>query len=707
MGWRDKAVVVPTDESTKVEGNKVTLYPSWKDRSFSGKPRVNQEMHPDLATSDRAIVKNFANSPESSVAYLAQKYPDHDVAVNQQGQLIMKRKDEVDFKVLDPNTGMISPDIGKDLLDVAYDVPAGALEAGAGVGGAALGGAVTLPVLGSGALPAAMLASGGVGAGNEALRQKLGQALGIPQEVNLSDVALSGGLSGLTTGLAGAGKASGLLKMTKDFTTQKALPKIGSMLSGVSSDSLLNYSDDAIRAQVNNLEKTGVEDFSAQAFDKLNNYVQTRKDQAGEELVRAIDETGVPVSMTKAKGSYQDAIRQLESRPDLTNVEMAKINKLKSDYGKYYGLAKPKELPKSKEAMSKEDQLLEELRMVMGQQDDQAKFGAGVVEDIKRQIPQKPSPTYDPNYDSFLDDAYQKTNAPLLDEVGQLQAYFDELDMLNKQAQSSQRDARVSQILEQIRAVNKPQLQPFIDDQASARRAWDLQKDLKQAAKFDSDISPENIYSKGTARDSYFKINEALDEASGGLTSQAKSQYKAALDAEAELLPKFEGNTRADSIQKTYKELSNMGRDSRKILSEKLQQLADTGQLDLTNESRVLSTFREMGNPKMMPISSGGTTSTSRSIPAAGMGALVGGFAGNQMNVTGQPGVDSGLGALGGVALGTLMGSPAAMKNYIRMHRAASRGIKTLTPEVENDLARRAIRSTWMDMMIDNKETGD
>lgn len=603
MGWRDKAVIVQTDVPATVGvGNTVNLKPSWKDRSFSGKPRVNQEMHPDISLSDRAIIKNFSNSPDASVAYLAQKYPSHDVAVNQQGQLIMKRKDEVDFKVIDPDTGIFSTDIINDITDVGYDVPASAIEGGAATLGAIGGAALTAPYGGWGAIPGAMGASAVVGAGDEALRQKLGQVLGIPQDVNYGDVALSGGVSAVSPLLAGAGKAPGILKMTKDFTTQKALPKLGSILSGVSSDSLLNYSDDALRAQLKNLEKDGVEDFSAQAFDKLKNYVETRQLNAGKQMSKAIDETGRLVDVKPAKDSFRIASENLVNDELLTNSDVIKKQKLDDALKQYFG----------------------------------------------------------------------KT-----DEI---------INPLNGQ--------RFTNYVE-------------IPDNLPAKKAFQLQQDLKEVAKFNKDMTPEDYLLKSSARDSYFNINKALDEASDGLTSKAKEQYKAALDAEAELLPKFEGSTRADSIQKTYKELSTMGKDSRRILAERLQKLADDGQLDLTNEAKILSTFRELGDPKLMPISSGGTTSTSRSIPLASMGALVGGFSGNQLGITGQPGVDSGLGALGGAAAGTLMGSPAAMKNYIRMHRAMSRGVKTLTPEIENELARRAIRSSWMDLLMDSKNTGN
>lgn len=579
--WRDGAEVVE---------------PNWRDGAEKVQPKIIQEMHPRISLKDRAIAKNFSQSQDKTIEFLKSQYPDMEFKFFD-NNIIAKAPGDTDYKVLDPNTGFFSKDFLKDAADVAFDTGAGLVEGAAtalgAVGGATLGGA--------GAIPGAMVAGASTSAANEALRQKLGQALGIPQNIDSTDVAISGGIGALSPALFGAGKARGAIKTGLDGFRSKVAPKIGSMMSGVRTETLKNYADDGIRATVDGLEKTGVDDFAGKAYDKISDYITTNKNRAGEELVQAIDQTGVPVNIAPAKGSFRAQEALLASQPNLTNYDKSRLNTIKSAYEKYFGLS------------------------------------------------EKPKDGFDMN-----------TLLP-------------------------------------IKASGE------IPDQATAKRAWDLQKSLKQMAKFEQGMTPEDAYTKQVARDSYGTINKALDEASDGLTTKAKGQYKDAVTLENELLPKFEGNTRMDSIQKTYKELSNMDAKSRQILKERLSRLAESGQLDLTNESKVLGTFSELGNPKLMPISSGGTTSTTRSIPAAGIGGIVGAYGGNQAGLTGQPGADSALGAVGGVALGTLLGSPAAMKNYIRMTSKASNVRKAISPK--SDAVRRGIRTgTWTELLKQTQE---
>lgn len=373
------------------------------------------------------------------------------------------------------------------------------------------------------------------------------------------------------------------------------------MMSGVRAENLKNYADDSIRATVDELEKTGVDEYVGNAYDKITDYIATNKSRAGEELVRAIDETGNPVNILPAKQTFNQKIGELSGVDNPTNYDQSRINTLKKAYEKYFGLS------------------------------------------------EKPKEAFDMN------------------------------------------------TLMPIKASSD------IPDSTSARRAWDLQKSLKQMSKWEQSMTPEDAYTKDTARTAYMNINSALDDASEGLTTKAKGQYRDAVTLENELLPKFEGKTRMDSIQKTYGQLSSMDAKSRQILKERLSRLAESGQLDLTDEAKTLSTFSELGNPKLMPISSGGTTSTSRTIPLASIGGLAGGYAGNYAGPTGQPGIDSAGGALAGAGLATLLGSPTMMKNVIRANAKSGALRKSISPK--SDAVRRGVRSgVWTELLKESKE---
>jgi hypothetical protein len=157
-------------------------------------PNVIEEMHPDITSMDRILVKNFSNDPQAAAAYLAQKHPGLEVKAQPDGKIIARKPGEKDYRVLDPDTGFFSKDFLHDVGDVLYDVPAGLVQSAAtGAGGLA------------GNLPGAALAGGASAAGLETLRQAVGNKLGINDGVKGGDVLLSGGVGAVAPVLFGSG----------------------------------------------------------------------------------------------------------------------------------------------------------------------------------------------------------------------------------------------------------------------------------------------------------------------------------------------------------------------------------------------------------------------------------------------------------------------------------------------------------------------
>jgi hypothetical protein len=545
-----------------------------------------QEQHPDISTADRWLVKNLSQSPEASLNYLKQKYPDLEIEMSGDGQLRAKSKGgkwmaiDPDNHGLDYSKGGLK-EFGKDVGDIGYDLYAGATEGAAALGGAALGAGVSLPAGMTGAIPGAMLAGGAATAANEGIRQKLGQWLGLPQDVSGEDVLASGAIGAVAPAISGAGKVPGVAQKAMEYGGKATrainpLPFIGEKVSGVPRQILRDYADDGVREAVKRLEKEGITDFSGKVFDKLKNYIEGNKEKAGQELVEAIEGAGRKANVAPAKGSFTSRVDEIQKNAPVTEADQKAINAVLGDYNKYFGLA---------------------------------------------------------------EDAQTRLNPNRM-------------------------------VLEKSPS--------FVPDELTPKKAWDIQKQLKQVADFEkSDLTPADLARKGAARDSYFKINEALDEASEGLSSKAKDRYSAAIKEEAELLPRFEGRTRADSIQKTYNEMSRLDRQGRKVMQEKLSKLSDDEILNLADEAKILSTYRWLGNPNVAPVSSAGTTSTSRTIPLAIAGGSLGSLAGYN---TGQGYAGATVGGAGGAALGTMLGSPAAMKAYIRAMRAAGRSRELITP---------------------------
>lgn len=175
-------------------------------KGISPPDNVIEEMHPDITMGDRFKIKNFSNDPKAAAEWLAQQHPGMEVKAQPDGRIIARNKGEKDFRVLDPDafkTGLslaTLKDLPMDALDMAYDVPAGALQ-GLATAASGVAGAPTVV----GALPAAAAGGAASGAGLETLRQAIGKALGVNKEMSGGDIALSGTTGAVAPLLFGAG----------------------------------------------------------------------------------------------------------------------------------------------------------------------------------------------------------------------------------------------------------------------------------------------------------------------------------------------------------------------------------------------------------------------------------------------------------------------------------------------------------------------
>jgi hypothetical protein len=148
-----------------------------REQARSGKPEIVEEMHEGISFTDRAIVKNFAQSPEKGASYIKKQNPNLETRVYD-GRVLVKDRNATKWNVLDPEGFDL-----QDITDLGYDAAA---LVGEGLAAGALGAA-------TGGLGAAG-AFGATAAGAEALRQSIGSGLGIDQDVSGSDVALAGTL---------------------------------------------------------------------------------------------------------------------------------------------------------------------------------------------------------------------------------------------------------------------------------------------------------------------------------------------------------------------------------------------------------------------------------------------------------------------------------------------------------------------------------
>lgn len=149
----------------------------------SGNPPIN-EMHPDIQPTDRLLLDNLANSPQAKADYLKQQGFDTRI---KDDQVQVKKPGEKEYRVLEPKGFPNAKEAGLYAGGHIMDLSKGLLSAG----GAALGGMAGLPT-GPGALAAGMAGGAAGGALGEGLRQGLGQAVGIPQSLDMGQIASSG-----------------------------------------------------------------------------------------------------------------------------------------------------------------------------------------------------------------------------------------------------------------------------------------------------------------------------------------------------------------------------------------------------------------------------------------------------------------------------------------------------------------------------------
>lgn len=307
---------------------------------------IIQEQHPDISFKDRFIAKNFANTPQDQINYLKQQHPDLDIKqIN--NQIVAKSANEKAYKVLDPDLSamdMLKPknwaENLKDIADIGTDVGIGSASTAAGTGAAVLAAPETALV---GSIPAAMAAGGATGASLEALKQKIGQKLGVPQQMDPSQIALSGITNAAAPLLVGTGAAAkvgaqavkqgaskeaaqelinnqkGLLNYGADYLKNNLLPSAAESVSGVPAQATKTLAKQS--SAIQNLDENGVMDVATSAYDKLRNGLAANKAEVGAKLGKLVKDLGpeASIDLTKTKGLLDNQIQKL-SQSELANA---------------------------------------------------------------------------------------------------------------------------------------------------------------------------------------------------------------------------------------------------------------------------------------------------------------------------------------------------------------------------------------------------
>jgi hypothetical protein len=639
-----------------------------------------QEMHPDVSVGTRMLLKNLANSPEASLAYIQKEYPQ--LQVKAEGdQIKMKRPEEKDWRVLDPQTGAFSKDILMDVGDVGYDTLAGLLSGAAATGGAALA-----APSGPGAIAAGATAGGASSAALEALRQKLGQKAGIPQEVSGSDVALQGAIGTAAPALLGTGASKSLLMEG----LKKTAPAIMEASSGVPKEAISAYFKSP--KAIDTLAKEGVNERAEVIHEQMRSGLARGKQLAGEELQNSVEAATTPVNISKAKQRFDDLIAELEKKPGKNSEDRAVLQGLKAKRNKIFEMENPdyedqlREYKMSKEAFDEEarvQKLYEEAEAKRAQE-----AAAETQEKLKKTLEQLGVSDKNGELTQILKDTGHspEAQAALLRKAG-----VDE-QTITQIIQPTKTDITYS--TKSFQMKEPPEFIETPDDISAAHAFSTIQERLKEAADYDpkSSLLPRNSTEdvvskriKNAAAQAYQDVNQGLEEATQGWSKQAKDTYKRFSTFQRTLDRDF------SSPEKTYKTLSNIYGGDKRYLMKQLDDIKAMtgGEVDLTPAMEEFAAVKTLGDAPWMPYSSKGTTSTSRTAGGGAAGALLGG---GVAKLTGQSPF---LGATAGGAIGAVAGGPKAIKAYIK----AGKALQQMTPEA----AKRAEPALLLQQYLKNK----
>jgi hypothetical protein len=306
-----------------------------------------EEVHPIFNTTEgfkaRFVAKNFGNDSKAQAAYLAKTFPDHDVRISKDDTVLIKGREEKEYRALDVPDQFDM----QDLTDVTYDLGAGALEGTSTALGGLAGGTASIPLgpfgsIGAG-LTTGMAAGSAASAGADYLRQRIGQELGIPQEIDPRSIKAAAAIGGISPFLMGTGASAkqiqkaatkkgidvateagqeefkqlvksqqGKLGDTYDRITRKTVPGFAEKLSGVSAKDYKRYIKNP--QAMASISDAGYDNVTEDAFQLLQERLNTRKDNLKKLYDIAYEKSGVTLDVSKMRKRIDDNIEMLENK---------------------------------------------------------------------------------------------------------------------------------------------------------------------------------------------------------------------------------------------------------------------------------------------------------------------------------------------------------------------------------------------------------
>lgn len=576
-------------------------------------PTTIQEMHPDFTVADRFVVKNFGGSPEDQVGYLQKRHPNLEITADKGNIKARSKGSNEPYKVLDPDlnmpsTGSTLGDIGQgakeglmDLGDVGWDALSGVGTTAATAAGGLAGG---LLGGGVGALPVAMAAGGAAGAGLEGMRQGIGGLLGV-NSGNLANVGWSaaGGTAGPLLFGTGATGAQVAAKAAENGLAPDVAQSLLSSQSG-----LLGRARDAVAGAIPAIG----EKLSGVPADRIKGLMENYSNLGARPLRQIAEDTASSVkdavagAKSAAWDTYQNIVSQSKTPVDVTPVRQAFQDAIKKAEANSSGTEASQEL----------------------------------VDKLKA--------AYDKH---FMVDKVVSSAAPQEVATGLL-------------------DASGNPLTKTVEGVAEKTVRVPVDN-LLPNQAAQLDKELSEVAGFSglgagaqggNRYGQAATYADKAIGQTAASAKKALDESMADVllpdALNAKANYARVANLGKQAEPLFKGT------DKTLATMRNMSSDANEGKKELLDQLDKEFGTKIGETSRLVGARASFLKPSPLPVSSKGTTSTSRSGLLGAGGALLGAKIDQDYNHGSGVG-----GGIAGGALGGLLGGPAALKAYIGLGR--------------------------------------